>query len=79
MRLGLTPDTAVTFDLTQDLPDNIIVLANGEIFHPGNFMMNDSGKLIDSAVKKPFSPGKGLFHSPVPPMLKRYLKACLDL
>jgi hypothetical protein len=46
VRLGLTPDTAVTFDLAQDLPDNVIELANGEIFHLGNFMMNDSGKTV---------------------------------
>ena len=44
--LGLAPDMAVTFDLTQDMPDNIIELENGDIVHLGNFNKNRSGKTI---------------------------------
>jgi len=44
--LGLTPRAAVTFDLTEDIPDNIIELENGEIVHLGNFLTNDSGQTI---------------------------------
>ena len=46
VRLGLTPDTAVTFDLTRDIPDNIIELANGEEVHLGNFLTNGDGKTV---------------------------------
>ena len=35
--LGLTPRAAVSFDLTQDIPDNIIELENGSEVHLGNF------------------------------------------
>ncbi|CAB1058521.1 Mlr5527 protein [Olavius sp. associated proteobacterium Delta 1] len=44
--LGLRPRTAVTFDLTQDMPDNIIELETGRIFHLGNFKKNESGQTI---------------------------------
>ena len=46
MRLGLSPDTAVTFDLTQDIPDNIIELENGRKVHLGNFLTNEDGQTI---------------------------------
>ena len=44
--LGLGPEMAVKFDLTQDLPDNIIELKNGDKVHLGNFNKNRSGKTI---------------------------------
>lgn len=44
--LGLVPDIAVTFDITQDMQDNIIELENGNKVHLGNFNKNRSGKTI---------------------------------
>lgn len=46
VRLGLTPDTAVTFDLTRDIPENMIELASGRIVPLGNFKKNDGGQTI---------------------------------
>jgi len=46
LRLGLSPATAVTFDLTQDIPDNIIEFEDGDIVSLGNFVTNGSGRTI---------------------------------
>ena len=43
---GLSPKTAVTFDLTRDMPDNIIELPNGKTVHLGNFVKDHRGKTI---------------------------------
>lgn len=44
--LGLSSSLAVTFDLTKDLPDNVIELENRDKVHLGNFTKNTSGKTI---------------------------------
>ncbi len=44
---GVDPSLAVTFDLTQDLPDNIITdTAGNVIFHLGNFETDNNGRAI---------------------------------
>jgi len=40
---GVTPEFPITFDLTKDLPDNIITTKNGETFGLGNFRTNRQG------------------------------------
>ncbi|MCJ8338481.1 MAG: hypothetical protein MJK10_08405 [Pseudomonadales bacterium] len=43
---GLSLQQAITFDLTKDLPDNIIEHADGSKTHLGNFQTNQSGQAI---------------------------------
>ena len=46
LELGLTPRAPVTFDLTRDIPENIIELENGQKVHLGNFLTNGDGQAV---------------------------------
>lgn len=43
---GLSTGQAITFDLTKDLPDNIIELSDGKTFPLGNFEKDEQGRTI---------------------------------
>jgi len=43
---GLDPANPVSFDLTTDLPDNLVFLESGAIFGLGNFETNERGQAI---------------------------------
>lgn len=44
--MGLSPEKAITFDLTKDMPDNLMTLADGRKVHLGNFQKDRYGKTI---------------------------------
>lgn len=43
---GVNPAQPISFDLTKDLPDNIIELDDGSRIHLGNFQQDESGRAI---------------------------------
>ncbi|OMH25778.1 di-heme oxidoredictase family protein [Motiliproteus sp. MSK22-1] len=43
---GIDPQNPISFDLTRDIPDNIIRQRNGRITHLGNFQRNTEGGAI---------------------------------
>ncbi|MGF1680180.1 hypothetical protein L4D78_02790 [Photobacterium minamisatsumaniensis] len=43
---GLTPEKAIKFDLTKDMPDNVMELANGDVVNLGNFKKHIDGRTI---------------------------------
>ncbi|WP_160115966.1 di-heme oxidoredictase family protein [Candidatus Halocynthiibacter alkanivorans] len=44
--LGLSPALAITFDLTSDLPDNVIERQDGSVLRLGDFQTDDQGRGI---------------------------------